>query len=78
MQAPPADATQPAAGRGANHRGGSPPRSWLVRARRGGREDTSQLACPGYGRSAHSGAGEELADVGDAPADATQRSPWWG
>ena len=69
---------------------GSSPRSWLVRARRGGRRTrdrqlapavagartpggrgyTRQARCPGRGRFAHSGAGEELPDDGDAPANA--------
>ena len=36
----------------------------------GGRGYTRQARCPGRGRFAHSGAGEELPDGGDAPANA--------
>ena len=74
----PADAIQRSPGRGGGHRAGSLPRLWLVRARQGGRENTRQARCPGRGRSAHAGAGEELLGGGDGPAHAIQRSPGRG
>ena len=51
----PADATLRLPGRGGCHPVGCTPWSWLVRARRGRREDTRQARRPGRGRFAHSG-----------------------
>ena len=46
-----------------------------------GRGGTRQARCPGRGRFAHSGAGEELPAGGDALANAvavaTLCTPWW-
>ena len=54
---------------------GRTPRLRLLRARRGGREDTRRARRPDCGWPAHTGAGEELPGGGVAPADVTQRSP---
>ena len=43
------------AGAGSGFRTSNSPRSWLVHARRGGREDTRQARCPGCGWSAGEG-----------------------
>ena len=44
----------------------------------GKREDTRQARCAGRRSFAHSGAGEEIPDGGDATADATERRPGQG
>ena len=51
------------------------PQLWPVCASRGGMEGARQAACPGCGRSAHAGAGEEVLGGGDSPAGGLQCSP---
>ena len=64
-------------GRDGGHQIGKTPRLWPFCARPGGWEGAGQVACPGCGRFAHAGAGEELVGGGDAPVVAGSRTLGW-